>query len=134
MTTIVNETPIVDLSTAPADYCTESTRILVRDMLVRVADKWTMFVIEQLAPGPMRFTTLMSCVPGISHRMLTQTLRALQRDGMVTRTAYAEVPPRVEYELTELGRTLIGRVAAFVAWAQDHHAEVTANRESFDAG
>ena len=116
------------------EMCADARRGLVRDMLVRVGDKWTMLTIEQLSAGPMRFTALMSSVPGISHRMLTQTLRALQRDGMVSRTAYAEVPPRVEYELTPLGRTLIGPVAAFVAWAQDHYVEVMANRDAYDAG
>lgn len=126
---VTEEWPTLD-----GEMCEDARRGLVRDMIVRVADKWTMLIIEQLSSGPMRFTALMASVPGISHRMLTQTLRALQRDGMVSRTAYAEVPPRVEYELTPLGRTLIGPVAAFVAWAQDHHAEVMANRDAYDAG
>lgn len=135
MPTITNENSLVR-GWLPLDVemCADARRGLVRDMLVRVGDKWTMLTIEQLSAGPMRFTALMSCVPGISHRMLTQTLRALQRDGMVSRTAYAEVPPRVEYELTPLGRTLIGPVAAFVAWAQDHYVEVMANRDAYDAG
>lgn len=134
MTTITTEaSAAADWPMLDDEMCEQGRRGLVRDMITRVADKWTMLIIEQLSAGPMRFTALMSSVPGISHRMLTQTLRALQRDGMVTRTAYAEVPPRVEYELTELGRTLIGPVAAFVRWAQDHHAEVTANRDAYDA-
>ena len=135
MPTITNENSLVR-GWLPLDVemCADARRGLVRDMLVRVGDKWTMLTIEQLSAGPMRFTALMSSVPGISHRMLTQTLRALQRDGMVSRTAYAEVPPRVEYELTPLGRTLIGPVAAFVAWAQDHYVEVMANRDAYDAG
>jgi DNA-binding HxlR family transcriptional regulator len=135
MTTITTENSLVRGWLPPdVEMCADARRGLVRDMLVRVGDKWTMLTIEQLSAGPMRFTALMSSVPGISHRMLTQTLRALQRDGMVSRTAYAEVPPRVEYELTPLGRTLIGPVAAFVAWAQDHYVEVTANRDAYDAG
>ncbi len=115
------------------EECEDTRNGLVRDMIVRLADKWTMLVIQQLAAGPMRFTALMTGVPGISHRMLTQTLRALQRDGTVSRTAYAEVPPRVEYELTPLGRTLIGPVTAFVQWARDHQAEVMRNRAAYDA-
>ena len=135
MPTITTENSLVRGWLPPdVEMCADARRGLVRDMLVRVGDKWTMLTIEQLSAGPMRFTALMSSVPGISHRMLTQTLRALQRDGMVSRTAYAEVPPRVEYELTPLGRTLIGPVAAFVTWAKDHHAEVTANRDAYDAG
>ena len=135
MPTITTENSLVRGWLPPdVEMCADTRRGLVRDMLVRVGDKWTMLTIEQLSAGPMRFTALMSSVPGISHRMLTQTLRALQRDGMVSRTAYAEVPPRVEYELTPLGRTLIGPVAAFVAWAQDHYVEVMANRDAYDAG
>jgi DNA-binding HxlR family transcriptional regulator len=135
MTTITTQkSPLHGWLPVDDEMCADARRGLVRDMLVRVGDKWTMLTIEQLSAGPMRFTALMSSVPGISHRMLTQTLRALQRDGMVSRTAYAEVPPRVEYELTALGRTLIGPVSAFVAWAQDHYAEVTANRDAYDAG
>ena len=114
--------------------CAESIHELVRDMVTRVADKWTMLVIRSLADGPTRFTALMDAIPGISHRMLTRTLRSLHRDGMVTRTAYAEVPPRVEYALTALGATLIDPVAAFVEWAERHQEEVTSNRQRFDGG
>ncbi len=110
-----------------------STRALVRDILERVSDKWTMFVIGILAEGPQRFGALQACVPGISHRMLTRTLRALERDGMVTRTVYAQVPPRVDYELTPLGATLIEPVLAFVGWVERHQDEVEANRAAFDA-
>ncbi|MFK4805075.1 winged helix-turn-helix transcriptional regulator [Microbacterium sp. ZW CA_36] len=112
--------------------CAESTHELVRDMITRVADKWTMLVIATLAEGPVRFTALLDAIPGISHRMLTRTLRSLQRDGMVLRTAYAEVPPRVEYTLTALGATLIGPVVAFVDWAERHQEQVRAHRDQFD--
>ncbi|HVX08587.1 helix-turn-helix domain-containing protein [Humibacter sp.] len=117
--------------------CTEEgdgARELVRDILDRVSDKWTMLVIRGLADGPVRFTGLLTSVEGISQRMLTRTLRALQRDGMVVRTAYAEVPPRVEYELTDLGRSMVLPVVALVDWALDHRQEVTANRMRFDGG
>jgi DNA-binding HxlR family transcriptional regulator len=117
--------------------CTEEgdgARELVRDILDRVSDKWTMLVIRGLADGPVRFTGLLTSVEGISQRMLTRTLRALQRDGMVVRTAYAEVPPRVEYELTDLGRSMVLPVVALVDWALDHRQEVTGNRMRFDGG
>ena len=110
-----------------------STRSLVRDILERVADKWTMLVIQRLGGGPQRFTAIQDSIPGISHRMLTRTLRALERDGMVTRTVYAQVPPRVDYELTPLGATLTEPVLAFVAWVERHQDEVEANRAAFDA-
>jgi DNA-binding HxlR family transcriptional regulator len=114
------------------DGCDADTRDLVREMIVRMADKWSLLLIEQLSHGPERFTGLMAAVPGISHRMLTHTLRTLERDGMVTRTAHAEVPPRVEYALTDLGMSLSAPVAAFVVWAHEHHSEVAAHRATFD--
>ncbi len=106
---------------------------MVRDILERVADKWSMLVIGALADGPRRFTAIQAAIPGISHRMLTRTLRTLHRDGMITRTAYAEVPPRVDYELTALGRTLTAPVDAFVGWVNEHRGEIEHNRETFDA-
>ena len=112
--------------------CARKTHDLSRELLGRVSDKWTMLVMEVLADGPQRFTQALAAVPGISHRMLTTTLRALHRDGMVTRTAYAEVPPRVEYELTPLGLTLTQPIKAFVAWADEHQLEVESNRTRFD--
>lgn len=116
------------------DACAQtSTRQLVRELLSRVGDKWTLLLISTLAEGPMRFTALMEAVPGISHRMLTQTLRALERDGLVSRTPYAQIPPRVDYALTELGYTLIPAVLGLVGWVQDHQSEVEANRASADA-
>lgn len=123
------------LAAAPAcgDDTPRRTRALVRDILERVADKWTMLVIRRLEDGPQRFTTIQASIPGISHRMLARTLRALERDGMVTRTAYAQVPPRVDYELTEFGATLIEPVLAFVGWVERHQDEVETNRAAFDA-
>ncbi|MBD0418920.1 helix-turn-helix transcriptional regulator [Streptomyces sp. TRM S81-3] len=105
---------------------------LVRDVLARVGDKWTVLVITALADGPLRFKTLHERTAGISQRMLSQTLRSLTRDGLVTRTAYAEVPPRVEYALTPLGRSLGDTVAHVVGWVQEHQAEIVRNREAFD--
>ncbi|MFD8542461.1 winged helix-turn-helix transcriptional regulator [Streptomyces sp. NPDC059649] len=105
---------------------------LVRDVLARVGDKWTVLVVTTLAEGPLRFTTLHERIAGVSQRMLSQTLRSLTRDGLITRTAYAEVPPRVEYALTPLGRSLSDTVTHVVRWVQDHQIEIVRNREAFD--
>jgi DNA-binding HxlR family transcriptional regulator len=105
----------------------------VRETLDRVGDKWSVLVIAVLAAGgPLRFVALHQRVPGISQRMLTLTLRHLERDGLLVRTAYAEVPPRVEYELTPLGDSLRTVVTALAMWATDHDAEIKAARRAFD--
>ncbi|GAA1518478.1 DNA-binding HxlR family transcriptional regulator [Agromyces terreus] len=105
---------------------------IVRDVLARVGDKWSLLVIRMLHEHPMRFTELQRSIDGISHRMLTQTLRNLERDGLVTRTSYPEIPPRVEYAATELGRSLALPVLGLVEWASTHHASITGARERFD--
>jgi DNA-binding HxlR family transcriptional regulator len=102
----------------------------VREVLNRIGDKWSLLVIGSLRGGPMRFGELEQTVAGISQRMLTLTLKHLVEDGLVRRTAYAEVPPRVEYELTELGRTLLPLVISLADWAMAHHEEINANRTS----
>ncbi|MFJ4980072.1 winged helix-turn-helix transcriptional regulator [Streptomyces coeruleorubidus] len=104
-----------------------------RTSLARIANKWTAMVVIALSPGRMRFRDLRTAVDGISAKVLTETLRDLERDGIVTRQVYAEVPPRVEYELTELGRTLQAPLQALGHWAEEHIAEVLAARESYDA-
>ncbi|MFE6508050.1 winged helix-turn-helix transcriptional regulator [Nocardioides sp. NPDC057767] len=109
------------------------TILVVRDVLARVGDKWTMLIVAALDSGPMRFTALHENVPGISQRMLGHTLRALTRDGLATRTAYAEVPPRVEYELTDLGRSLASAVDHLVGWVKQHQDEIVRNRTHHDA-
>ncbi|AOP47682.1 winged helix-turn-helix transcriptional regulator [Streptomyces lydicus] len=109
-----------------------ATIALVRDVLARVGDKWTVLVITTLADGPLRFTTLHGRIAGVSQRMLSQTLRSLTRDGLLTRTAYAEVPPRVEYALTPLGRSLSDTVTHVVRWVQEHQGEIVRHRELFD--
>lgn len=106
---------------------------IIRHILERAGDKWSVLVIASLRDGPRRYTDLERTIPGISQRMLTLTLRQLRRDGLVTRTAYAEVPPRVEYALTTLGTTLLGIVASLADWAVTHHAEIRENRARFDA-
>jgi DNA-binding HxlR family transcriptional regulator len=105
---------------------------LVRDVLARVGDKWTLLTITVLASGPLRFTALHEQVAGISQRMLSQTLRALTRDGLVTRTAYPEVPPRVEYALTPLGCSLSEAVDGLVHWVRGHQSDIVRNRDEFD--
>lgn len=103
-----------------------------RVLLDRVGDKWTVLVIGALADGPMRFTTLRDRVGGVSGKVLTATLRALTRDGLVTRTAYPTIPPRVDYELTELGRSLQEPLDVIRDWSEQHIAAVIAHREKFD--
>jgi DNA-binding HxlR family transcriptional regulator len=107
---------------------------LVRDVLARLGDKWTVLVVTELLSGPLRFTGLHERVIGISQRMLSQTLRSLNRDGLVTRTSYAEVPPRVEYELTPLGHSLGAAVAGLVGWVRGNQVQIMQNRGEFDAG
>ena len=105
-----------------------------REMLVRVADKWSMYVIHVLADAsPLRFSELRRRVDGVSQRMLTVTLRGLERDGLVSRTMYPEVPPRVEYALTPLGATLREIVRDLMEWSGAHLAEVDRARASYDA-
>ncbi|MFI7008575.1 winged helix-turn-helix transcriptional regulator [Streptomyces sp. NPDC050145] len=104
----------------------------IRQIVERAGDKWTVLVVSALHAGPLRYTDLQRSVPGISQRMLTHTLRQLRRDGLVTRTAYAEVPPRVEYELTPLGASLIAAVTALIDWAGTHHDEIHTHRARFD--
>jgi len=104
----------------------------VASILARVGDKWSVFVIMLLGKGPRRFNELKRMVGGISQRMLTLTLRGLERDGLVTRTVFPTIPPRVDYELTDLGRGLSKPVEALGRWAMDHQTEIQAARARFD--
>jgi DNA-binding HxlR family transcriptional regulator len=110
---------------------TENCRA-VADVLARVGDKWTVYVVRYLSNGPMRFNEIRRSIGGISQRMLTLTLRGLERDGLVTRTVYPTIPPKVEYELTELGRTLIAPLQPVGEWAIKNRATVEEAREAFD--
>ncbi|MEQ1943247.1 helix-turn-helix domain-containing protein [Mesorhizobium sp. VNQ89] len=105
----------------------------VSDILQRVGDKWTVLVVDKLGDGPLRFNELRTAVGGISQKMLTTTLRGLERDGFVTRTVYPTIPPRVDYELTELGCELLKPVAALGEWARKNTSKVNAARARFDA-
>src|ERR1700749_814474 len=104
----------------------------VASILARVGDKWSVFVIMMLGDGPKRFNELKRLVGGISQRMLTLTLRGLERDGLVTRTVFPTIPPRVDYELTDLGRGLLKPVAALGQWVFEHKTEIDTARETFD--
>ena len=102
-----------------------------RQILDRVGDKWSLTVIHQLG-STRRFTELRRAIPGISQRMLTVTLRGLERDGLVTRTVYPVVPPRVDYALTPLGQTLLGTACTLMNWAVDHGVEIDEARAAYD--
>ena len=107
---------------------------LARELLDRVGDKWSVYVLHVLSSaGTVRFNELRSRVDGISQRMLTVTLRGLERDGLVFRTAFAEVPPRVEYALTPLGATLSQMACGLVTWAEAHVTDVDSARVAYDA-
>lgn len=105
----------------------------IRDILARIGDKWSLLVIATLHEGRLRFGELLGHIPGISQRMLTLTVRQLERDGIVTRTVYPEVPPRVEYELTDLGETLFVPARAIADWAVTHLDEIERARAEYDA-
>ena len=104
-----------------------------RGVLDRVGDKWSVYVIHALGSQRKRFSALRHEIDGISQRMLTVTLRGLERDGLVTRTIHAEVPPRVEYELTALGMTLKTTVDALLSWSESHRGEIDTARRRYDA-
>jgi DNA-binding HxlR family transcriptional regulator len=101
-------------------------------ILARVGDKWSVFVIMTLGDGPKRFNEIKRIIGGISQRMLTLTLRGLERDGLVTRTVFPTIPPRVDYELTDLGRGLSEPVVALGKWAMNHQTEIEDARTRFD--
>lgn len=106
----------------------------VSEVLARVGDKWTVLVVSTLGDGPKRFNELRKALGSISQRMLTLTLRGLERDGLVTRTVYPTVPPRVEYALTRLGRSLLEPVSELGVWARRNRAAIQDARTRFDAG
>lgn len=106
----------------------------VREVLHRVGDKWSVQIIALLGDGAMRFNELRKTIEGVSQRMLTLTLRNLERDGLVTRTVFPEIPPRVEYELTRLGETLLEPITALAQWAADHRVSIQDARSTYDGG
>lgn len=106
----------------------------VRDVLKRVGDKWSILVVALLRDGPLRFNELRRSVEGISQRMLTLTLRSLERDGLVARTVTPTTPPRVDYRLTRSGRTLLNPIMALADWAEKNRASIRGARARFDEG
>lgn len=104
-----------------------------RTVLRHVVDRWTPLVVTVLADGPSRFGELRSRIGGVTPKVLTQTLRSMERDGLVTRTQLPGVPPRVDYELTDLGHSLQAPIGALRTWIQDNSAQILAHRESYDA-
>ncbi|MCI2957035.1 helix-turn-helix transcriptional regulator [Agromyces atrinae] len=103
-----------------------------RTSLARIANKWTAMIVIALSAGPLRFGEVRSAVNGISGKVLADTLRDLERDGIIMRTAYDQMPPRVDYELTPLGRTLREPLTALARWAESHIEEVISAREEYD--
>lgn len=105
----------------------------IRDVLDRIGDQWSLLILEALAPGTLRFNALMREIGDISKQMLSRTLKQLEQDGFITRTLYPEVPPRVEYTLTPLGRSFLEPMQQLVAWADTHHRTIVAARVRYQA-
>jgi|SRR5450830_777451 len=112
-------------------YDPEDCRAL-SEILSRIGDRWTILVVGHLMGGPQRFNEMRRAIEGITQRMLTLTLRALERDGLVVRTAYATMPPAVEYGLTERGNTLLVPVVMLAKWAREHRQGIVQSRLAFD--
>jgi DNA-binding HxlR family transcriptional regulator len=118
---------------APVTGPPYTTNCKAREVLGRIGSKWSIYVISMLGEQTMRFGDLKKSIDGISQRMLTVTLRTLERDGLVRRTVYPVVPPRVEYTLTPLGATLLDVVGTMAQWAEEHVPEIDAARTAYDA-
>ncbi|MET0064137.1 MAG: helix-turn-helix domain-containing protein [Candidatus Thiodiazotropha endolucinida] len=104
----------------------------IRNVVAQIGDKWSVLILFALVEGADRFNSLKSRVVGISQRMLTQTLRDLEREGYVNRTVYPEVPVKVEYELTSMGRDIVKPLYQLVSWAETHHDEIKRSRKAYD--
>ncbi|WP_110598701.1 winged helix-turn-helix transcriptional regulator [Salinicola lusitanus] len=126
----MNDSPLLPDTLAPASPALAQP-CPIRDILDRIGDQWSLLVLLTLRPGTRRFNQLRREIDDISKQMLSRTLKQLEQDGLVSRTAYPEVPPRVEYQLTELGHSLLTPVAALVAWAERHQPAVNAARERY---
>ncbi|GAA4482200.1 MULTISPECIES: winged helix-turn-helix transcriptional regulator [Gluconacetobacter] len=118
----------------PAAVCRSSDPMAVRELLTKIGDKWTIFIVLSLdiLGGRARFSELERAVPGISQRMLSSTLRTLERDGMVIREVFPEVPPRVEYEMTPLGKGLLRPTQGLVDWAKENWEQVRKAQSQYD--
>jgi DNA-binding HxlR family transcriptional regulator len=130
---VFGQPPETACDPGPPGALAPPTTCRAREVLQRVGDKWSMLVIDLLGQGTLRFTELHRSVDGITARMLTVTLRGLERDGIVTRTIHPVIPPRVEYALTPMGRTLLDTIGQLVSWADSHLPEIEAARAAYDA-
>jgi DNA-binding HxlR family transcriptional regulator len=119
----------------PADICRSSDPLAVRELLTKIGDKWTIFTVLslELLGGRARFSELERAIPGISQRMLSSTLKNLERDGLVIREVFPEVPPRVEYEITDLGKSLLQPTQGLVDWAKAKWQQVREAQSRYDA-
>lgn len=136
------ETVVTSASPCAADGRATHTRSVqkrsigqcpVRDVLDRVGDKWSTIILSILATGPHRFSAMQRAIPDISKRMLTQTFRNLERDGLIARAVFPTKPPSVEYRLTALGETILEPLNALIEWADRSHAAIRSARSAFDA-
>lgn len=119
----------------PAAVCRSSDPMAVRELLTKIGDKWTIFLVLSLdlLGGRARFSELDRAIPGISQRMLSSTLKNLERDGLVTREVFPEVPPRVEYEITDLGKSLLLPMQRLVDWAKENWEQIRETQSKYDA-
>ena len=124
---------VVRTTPEPCARWSDEDADFIREIFDLVGDKWSVLIIGILADGATRYSDLADAIPGITQRMLTLTLKQLQRDGLLTRISYAEMPPRVEYSLTALGASLLSTVLTLAGWSADHHAEIRAHQARFDA-
>ena len=106
----------------------------IRDVLDRIGDQWSLLILHVLENGTARFSEIRRAIGDISRQMLSRTLKHLEEDGFVRRTVYPEVPPRVEYELTDLGRSFLVPMKSLIAWADEHHRAICEARDEYDAG
>jgi DNA-binding HxlR family transcriptional regulator len=117
--------------TTASEWAGDTPEDVTRELLDRVGDRWTVQVLGALSSGRLRYSEVASRIEGVSQKMLTQTLRALERDGLVCRTVYPVIPPHVEYRLTELGRSLLPAINALQAWSQNNVDRVLAARDEY---
>jgi DNA-binding HxlR family transcriptional regulator len=123
---------VIMTGTPGTDVRLDADTCAARAILDQVADKWALYVVAALDDGEMRFTELKRAIDGISQRMLTVTLRGLERDGLVTRTIYSPMPPNIAYRLTPLGATLRAAASPLVRWAKEHRGEIDAAQRRYD--
>jgi DNA-binding HxlR family transcriptional regulator len=123
---------VADETARLSDCVVHPDNCRAREVLDRVADKWSLYVVATLGNGELRFTELKRQIDGISQRMLTVTLRGLERDGMITRTVYSAMPPNIAYRLTPVGTTLWAATAPLLVWAMEHLPGIDASRAAYD--